>query len=229
MLKEILIQSLDEPEAEPRAEPAHHARDRVGHRRGQRADGLRQRLPRRARPRVRRLRQERGGGLAGPDQRAGGGRAGGPGHPLRAGRHGPGPGRGQPGEGRDPGGRALAPDRLRRPHGQHRGARRLPGLRGDPQRGAERRPLAERRGLRGAPPGGLPRGAPPREALRGPARDRGGDQDRRRAVRGGRHHGPEDAAQQLLHERRRVRVHPVLDRRRPLGQPLRERASSSAR
>ena len=36
------------------------------------------------------------------------------------------------------------------PHGQHGGPRRRAGLRRDPQRGAERRPLAEPRGLRRA-------------------------------------------------------------------------------
>ncbi len=92
-------------------------------------DRLRQRFPRRPGPRLRRLREERGGVLAGPDQRAGRRRTRRTPHPLRARGHGPHPQPGLPRQAGEPGNRALARYLVRRPPGQYRHPRRLPRIR----------------------------------------------------------------------------------------------------
>ena len=94
---------------------------------------------------------------------------------------------------------------------QHSDPRRLRRIRRDPQRGSERGALAERRGRREAAARGVPRRDAREEALRRNARGRRDGADRRRAFHRGRHDGPQDAGEQLLHERRRVGLDSVLD------------------
>ena len=195
----------------------------MGHHGRGRAHGVRQRLPGRPGARLRRVRTQRGRGLAGADERAGGRRARGPAHPPGEGRPRRGAGRGDAREAGEPGDRALAAHLLRRSHVEHRHPRRVPGLRRDPQRGGERGPLALGRGLRRAPPRRLPGRPAAPAAVRRPAGGGGDDAHQRRALPGRRRDGREAAVQQLLHQRRRVRVHPVHRRRRRVGRTLRER------
>ena len=79
-------------------------------------------------------------------------------------------------------------------------------------------------GLRRAPARGVPRLAAAQEALRRAAGGGRDDPHRRHAIHRHRQHGPQDADVELLHERRRIGVHPLHHGGRHVGHALRQRA-----
>ena len=184
MLGELIAQSWSNLARNRTRQPPHHARASSGASwRWPSCMSYGGGLPRRPGPGLRRLRQERGRGLAGPDQRAGGRGAGRAPGPSREGRPGRDPGRGHAWS------RHVSMETVRwlniaydERDGQHRDPGGLPGVRRDPQRGAERGPLDQPRGLRGAAAGGRSSGSRLRKKLFAGRPGGGGDGPHRRGA-----------------------------------------------